>query len=196
MRTRLPILGVAVLLSSSTTLFSQEPAPLAAGTRVRVTSIAANLLQHRGTIAGTEGDTLLYRPDSTAKCDSSCPVLRLAPDELDRLEVFDGRSPVRGAIVGGSIGGLAGLLVGLVMLEANSCNDEQQGGLDAAGECVGEAFATPIIAGGVGALAGALIGAAAGVGERWKDAESVAPLVSLSLAPTRHGVALTLRAAF
>jgi hypothetical protein len=110
--------------------------------------------------------------------------------------VFNGRSSVRGALVGGSVGGLAGIIVDVVLLESNACNDEPQGGLDAAGKCAGEAIVGPIIAGGVGALAGALIGAAAGIGEKWKDVESVSPHVSLALAPTRHGVALTLRAAF
>jgi hypothetical protein len=196
MRTRLQLLSVAALLSSTTPLFAQATTSLATGTRVRVTSLAANLIQDRGTIAASEGDTVFFHPDSAAHCDTSCPAVRLTPDELDRLEVYKGRSPVRGALVGGAVGGVAGLIVDLVMLEPNVCDDDQQPGLDAAGKCGGEAIAGPIIAGGVGALAGVLVGAAIGVGERWHDVRSVTPLVDVALTPTRHGIALTLRAAF
>lgn len=192
MRNRLPILGVAALTFFTTTLSAQALDTLAVGTRVRVTSLADNLRREQGTIVGTAGDTLIFRPKG---CDTACPILRLAPDALDRLEVFNGRSTARGFLVGGLAGSAVGLLIGFATDHPSSCNGRQSD-LAAAGECVGRAVVHPILTGGIGFLAGALIGGGIGIGDTWRDLKAGPPEVRLGFAPTRSGIALTLRASF
>ena len=89
-------------------LASQQLPALRPGTRVRISSIAAGLQRQQGTVLGERGDTLDFRPNS---CESACAVLKIPGEAVDRVEVFGGRSHVKGALVGGFVGGLFGAAV-------------------------------------------------------------------------------------
>ena len=169
-------------------LASQQLPALRPGTRVRISSIAAGLQRQQGTVLGERGDTLDFRPNS---CESACAVLKIPGEAVDRVEVFGGRSHVKGALVGGFVGGLFGAAV------ASSTTDRhancESGNYST---CLGAAFARPFAIAGLFALAGAAIGGAVGIGSTWRDVPS-ASAVHLGLGPVGpRGVGLVLHAAF
>lgn len=185
-------LAVALSLSAGR-VYSQSTAPaplpgatLPAGTRVRVTASSLGASRVEGTIAGTQGDTMLFR---ASNCRAICPAVPLLPDRVTRLEVYAGRNHGRGALVGALVGGLGGVLVGSAG-GGGSCDRQT---IDAAVGCAEGKAGDAIAAWGIGALAGALVGAAVGLGSPWKAVPLYAPRVAVTRAPSgAPGVALQL----
>jgi hypothetical protein len=178
------------LAVSSAALTAQVPTALTPGTKVRVTSMAAQMDQYRGTFTRWHGDTLVFQPQG---CEPTCqPVLILA-DSIDRLEVFAGRNHVKGALVGGLVGVIIGGLAGAAV-SSNDCGSSGSGTASLCG-LSGYAHATEIA--GLALLAGAGIGAVAGVGERWRDLDPGSRAVRVGLVPTGpRSLELTLAVAF
>jgi hypothetical protein len=111
--------GVALIATlAATELAAQEAAPLAAGSRVRVTAPELGLRNRQGTLVSTYGDTLFVRV-------AGSPLVAIPRDELTRLEVRAGPGPrpySRDVALGIGLGVLAGALATATCTDAE-CPD-------------------------------------------------------------------------
>lgn len=178
------IAGALAVYARSGTVAAQQAATawgLAPGTRIRVTSMALQLNQAGGTVAGWQNDTLVFSP---RECESSCSLTRIPADSIDRVQRFAGRSHLKGALVGTLVGGVLGVLVGAASLsQSHNCGNQN---LADAGCQIGSAVGSvtrPLAYGGIGMLGGLAIGAAVGVGDIWRDVPVTDRRVSIRVVP-------------
>jgi len=177
--------GWLAALTCATSLAAQVQQTVSVGTEVRVTSMAMEPNQIRGTVLRWQGDTLVLR---LRGCDLTCNSMFVASDAIDRLQIHTGRSHVKGALVGTLAGGLFGLLIG-----AASSGDCGTDPIAQSFTCVGRAAE----GGGIGMLAGLVIGAAAGVGDTWRDVPVSSSTAHLGVLPRGpRNVAVTVSVPF
>ena len=171
----------ALSLAAPLTARAQTPAPLAAGSRVRVTIRDAYPGRTTGTLLALGADTLRYRPDG----DSASRVVLLG--QVKQLEISRGvhRHTWQGFLTGAVAGAFTGVVIGYA-----SGDDPKQSFLsytrgDKAG-ILGAALG--VIGGGVGTIIGF-----AHRSEAW---QRVQPPYAISLAPEHGAIRLAMRIRF
>ncbi len=134
-------------------LEAQQPSPLQAGARVRVTVHGPDTRVRVGTLDAVHDTSLLLR--------TSCGTLLLPIRDVRRLEVSRGRKPsvlggITGLVLGGAVGGAFGCLA----------NRDDYGVF-----CGGQRDTKVALGAALGGAASAAIGAAVWRRERWRRVE-------------------------
>jgi hypothetical protein len=151
---------VALLLVTVQGLSAQDPAPVAAGARVRYTALDSAGHPAEGTVIRVERDTLFLAPSEFGRPSSAVPLELVSQLEVARVTgtragLYTALGAVGGALLGGVLGALAGDL-------SNATERECTGGFFSELRCTEKPVdkSEQSIAGGVvlGGLAGGLIG--------------------------------------
>lgn len=107
-----PVLVAAALTLVVTTFAaSQDPRPVAVGSRIKVRLVSPRSTV-QGTVTALEADSIALR----VACEKAAPSVRLALENVRRIEVSVGRRhPVgKSILLGIGIGGVGGALIGAV----------------------------------------------------------------------------------
>ena len=159
----IPIVA-ALLLVTVQGLSAQDPAPVAAGARVRYTALGSANHPAVGTVVRVVRDTLFLAPSEFGQPSSAVPLELVSQLEVARVTgtlagLYTALGAVGGALLGGVLGALAGDL-------SNATERECTGGFFSELRCVdkpvdksGQSIAGGVVLGGLaGGLVGRLIG--------------------------------------
>lgn len=161
-----------VIVAGGLSAQEERIAPIAAGSRVRVTSQACALRDEQTVLGSVSGDTLRA---TSGDLDIRCPL-----GVVERLEVYRGRGGNK--LVGAAVGGALGAGLGLLLVVASPDSDCLGGIGDTCRMTTGGYVAGAVIFGGIGAGLGVLIASRM---DHWEQV----PLdqLQVSLAPHRDG---------
>ncbi len=146
-------------------------ADLSSGDRVRL-RLSSGGKTVQGTVDAAGPDEVIVRPKDLAK-----PLLRLSPQQMEKLEVVRGRRSHwrEGAVIGFVPGAL---FMGLLVVALDDCYRDCEN----TGRVVGFGLMGGAITGGLGALVGLAVKT-----DRWAPVATGRPKVALDLAPMRGG---------
>jgi hypothetical protein len=163
------LMGVPALAAAAADLALTD---LSSGDRVRLRLSSGGKTVH-GTVDAAGPDEVVVRPKDIAR-----PLLRLSPQQLEKLEVVSGRRSRwrEGAVIGFVPGAV---FMGFMVLALDDCYSDCD---DNTVGVVGYGLVGGAITGGLGALIGLAVKT-----DRWAPVATGRPKVALNLAPMKGG---------